>query len=145
LDLLEDWKIQNMQAGYKITAQIQALDAQLQATQKRISDTHSDGFRTKLHDQFSELTSKVRHLSQCHTVIASLRYECMEIRQDAIRDAHKRTFDWMFDPHGSNLPVQRSKQGSKIGFTEWLQHGSGIYWVTGKPGELSLLFSFLWM
>ncbi|KAI4674294.1 uncharacterized protein J4E84_010669 [Alternaria hordeiaustralica] len=131
IDLLEDWKKKNVQTGYGMTSQIQALDSQLQATQQRISDLHGDTFWKKLHDRFSQLSSEVHRASQCHMIIASLRYECMHIRQSAIRDAHQRTFAWMYN---DSVPDTRVSN-SNIRFAHWLQNGSGIYWVTGKPGE----------
>ena len=131
LHLLDDWKKKNIQTGYEITAQIQTLDVQLRATQKRISDLHGDSFWKELHDRFSRLTSKVHQVSQCHMIIASLRYDCMEIRQSSIREAHERTFTWMFvrNTHDPSIPQLHTE------FKQWLQHGSGIYWITGKPGE----------
>ncbi|KAH6865513.1 hypothetical protein BKA58DRAFT_413238 [Alternaria rosae] len=131
IDLLEDWKKKNIQTGYGITSQIQALDSQLQATQKRISALHCDAFWKKLHDRFCQLSSEVHRASQCHMIIASLRYECMHIRQSAIRDAHQRTFAWMYN---NSIP-DIGASNSDIRFAQWLQHGSGIYWITGKPGS----------
>lgn len=131
LDMLESWKKKNLQADYKITDQIRALNIQLQDVQKNFSHIHDDVYWTKLHEHFFQISTKVRKVSQCHTIIASLRYECMEVRHDAIRDAHKRTFDWMYTPHGYGTSVQQPNTG----LAEWLQSGSGIYWVTGKPGE----------
>jgi hypothetical protein len=66
-------------------------------------------------------------------------HDCMQVRQDAIKIAHRRTFDWIFN--SQQLPC--SDHRSKIAFTEWLENGSGIYWVTGKPGKLSVLLCLL--
>lgn len=139
LGLVEKWKNRNVEAGYKTTEQIRALDIQLQDVQKQLSHIHNDGYWKNLHDHFSRISSKVQQMSKCHTIIESLRYDCIQVRQDAIKIAHRRTFDWIFN----SQQLQCSDRRSKIAFTEWLQNGSGIYWVTGKPGKLSVLVCLL--
>lgn len=133
-----------MQAEYEITAQIQALDLQLQATQARVLNLQGDTYWKRLQDCFSQLSSEIHQVSQSHAIIASLRYECMHTRQSAIRDAHKKTFSWLYshddldsldDLDGLDNADSLDAQ-SGTGFAEWLQDGSGIYWITGKPGEL---------
>jgi len=128
---LQDWKKNNIQAGYEITAQIHTLDIQLQDTQTRISDLQGDAFWKRLHDDFSRLSSKVHQVSQSHMIIASLRYESMHIRQSAIKDAHQKTFAWVYSGYACHV------SGSQVntGFAQWLQCDNGIYWNTGKPGE----------
>jgi hypothetical protein len=48
-------------------------------------------------------------------------------RQDRIVEAHKETFRWIFDSPKKSTPWPS--------FTEWLQSGSGLYWITGKAGS----------
>jgi len=138
MDLLEAWKKKNMQTGYEITAQIQKLDVQLQATQRSISDHCSDVISKTFHDQFSRLSSRVHQVSRSHMIIASLRYDCMEIRQSAIKDAHIRTFAWMYSHEETDSPTSRPNTR----FTQWLQRDNGIYWITGKPGNVELSSSY---
>jgi len=131
MDLLEAWKKKNMQTDYEITAQIQDLHIQLQDTRTRISDLQGDAFWKRLHDDFSRISSKVHQVSQTHTIIASLRYESMHIRQSAIKDAHQKTFAWMY----SGYAYHECGPQVDTGFAQWLQCDKGIYWITGKPGE----------
>jgi hypothetical protein len=44
----------------------------------------------------------------------------LDFRVDQIDDPFQDTFRWIFD-----LPL----------FSEWLQHGSGLFWIHGKPGS----------
>lgn len=61
------------------------------------------------------------------SIIASLRFSNMKDRQEAIADAHTKTFDWIFNP---------TDEGSRwSNFTEWLQSGKDIYWINGKAGS----------
>ncbi|KAF2798036.1 hypothetical protein K505DRAFT_372003 [Melanomma pulvis-pyrius CBS 109.77] len=66
-----------------------------------------------------------------------LRFEEIAERHATIAEAHKKTFNWIFQPgcrasansHAHEIPVQ---QGS---FVEWLLGDQNLYWVTGKPGS----------
>lgn len=64
-------------------------------------------------------------------IIRSLNYKARKFRYDAIQDAHIRTFQWVFgSPHDQLL--------------HWLRSGTGIFWVSGKPGSgKSTLMKFI--
>lgn len=44
-------------------------------------------------------------------------------RREQIHEAHPKTFRWIFE------------EGKDAGFLGWLQYGSGIFWVRGKPAS----------
>lgn len=52
----------------------------------------------------------------------SLRNESAEWRFEGIEEAYKTTFDWIFE-------------NPELEFCAWLQNGSGVYWINGKPGS----------
>ena len=52
----------------------------------------------------------------------SLRNESAEWRFEGIEEAYKTTFDWIFE-------------NPELEFRAWLQKGSGVYWINGKPGS----------
>lgn len=55
----------------------------------------------------------------------------LQFRRDTIEERFAGTFDWIFDT-------------TETGFTEWLQNGSGIFWINGKPGSgKSTLMKFI--
>jgi hypothetical protein len=132
MDILAVWEQTNVQLSYKVTGQIQDLDVRLQDIQKHVSYIHHDVQWTKIYGHLSEITAKVQRLSKVHTILATLRYEYMDLREEWIKDAHIRTFDWVYQPPSSHT----SDPQSHIDYVNWLQHGEGIYWITGKPGEL---------
>lgn len=115
-----------------MTIQIRELDRRLKDIQQSPTRTFSDEDLTRLHEMCIKVRSDVQLLARRRAIIQSLRYECMEVRNETIKDAHKRTFDWMFAPNGS----QRTTPRPLLGFAQWLQSGTDIYWVTGKPGEI---------
>ncbi|KAI8632893.1 hypothetical protein F5Y19DRAFT_333100 [Xylariaceae sp. FL1651] len=87
--------------------------------------------RSCTDDEFHLLIGKVsqlalteRSLAQEEAMLRSLNYDQRPVRYETIPDAHIRTFKWIFHqgPTGH-------------GFTEWLENGKDIYWVTGKPGS----------
>ncbi|ORY04867.1 hypothetical protein BCR34DRAFT_591070 [Clohesyomyces aquaticus] len=65
------------------------------------------------------------------SVLDSLSYETMSDRYHSIPEAHRKTFRWIFKP--DELPPSDAR--SQITFKEWLVSGSGVYWVSGKPGS----------
>ncbi|KAK5159590.1 hypothetical protein LTS14_002732 [Recurvomyces mirabilis] len=61
-------------------------------------------------------------------VLQSLRYEALDARNDEITNPHKDTFRWLLDPDRTKAsPGQAS-------IVDWLRSGSGLYWISGKPG-----------
>ncbi|GKU20497.1 unnamed protein product [Fusarium langsethiae] len=57
-------------------------------------------------------------------------------RRLAVKDAHKKTFQWTLDPSAEECRWHH--------FPSWLQSGTGIYWLFGKAGSgKSTLMKFL--
>jgi hypothetical protein len=70
-----------------------------------------------------------------------LYYQEMGMRKDAVSDAHKKTFSWIFEtPDGESRDV-------RFNFTNWLQSNDpykNLFWIAGKPGAgKSTLMKFL--
>ncbi|KAK4220643.1 hypothetical protein QBC38DRAFT_449856 [Podospora fimiseda] len=64
--------------------------------------------------------------AQC--VLRSIAFETLNLRHEAIPEAHQQTYDWIFE--------ESDCEDKWDNFPEWLR-GSGdpIYWVTGKAGS----------
>ncbi|KAF8860239.1 hypothetical protein BDZ45DRAFT_575436, partial [Acephala macrosclerotiorum] len=61
-------------------------------------------------------------------ILDELSYQSMSSRYEDVVEAHPKTFDWIFsDTRQWKLPWSD--------FREWLEKGSGIYWINGKPGS----------
>ncbi|KAH7394877.1 hypothetical protein DE146DRAFT_615545 [Phaeosphaeria sp. MPI-PUGE-AT-0046c] len=129
--MLENWKNHVLQAEQSITTQIMDLDTKLREIQEDNARAFNEDDRTKLYDLCTKVQVEVQELSRRDIIIQSLRYESMEVRNDTIKNAHERTFDWMFATTDSQGATPRQTSG----FAEWLQRGTGIYWITGKPGS----------
>jgi hypothetical protein len=60
------------------------------------------------------------------SLVKSLYFPELRRRWDGVVDADEMTNTWLFDR-------------SKTSFLNWLESGSGIYWITGKACRSSLL------
>ncbi|PYI00916.1 hypothetical protein BO78DRAFT_354748, partial [Aspergillus sclerotiicarbonarius CBS 121057] len=71
-------------------------------------------------------------------LLDSLSYRSIRERQSQIRESHAKTFEWVFNTQ------QSSSSSAQCLLHDWLQEGSGIYWVSGKAGSgKSTLMKFL--
>ena len=61
-------------------------------------------------------------------ILESLYFPEIHARQEEIVDAHKETFQWVFEQAESRLRPWHS-------FAEWLESGSRTYWISGKAGS----------
>ncbi len=62
--------------------------------------------------------------------LGSLWYPEIKHREETIKEAHARTFRWIFEPDVSDKAVRRWHS-----FVEWLASGQGTYWISGKAGS----------
>ena len=61
-------------------------------------------------------------------ILNSFWYPSISDREDSIRDAYAKTFDWLYhDPKSTGKPWDS--------FVDFLQGDTGSYWITGKPGS----------
>src|SRR5690606_21434606 len=75
----------------------------------------------KLEDQFRQLAVSEDDVAKEQAVLRSLLYECLPARHNAIPEAHKQTFRWIYQPSGKDA-AHKSK------FCTWLQKGNGLFW-----------------
>ncbi|KAM7222960.1 hypothetical protein V8F06_001516 [Rhypophila decipiens] len=74
------------------------------------------------------LYTQTERMKAEQNILSSLHYTKRHFRHEAIPKAHQQTFGWVFtsqdDAHlgGGNL-------------LKWFRKGSGIFWVSGKPGS----------
>lgn len=83
--------------------------------QQEAQQTSFDAFSAQL----SAFVKEGQLLPQQQSILQTLIFEEMEQREETIKDAHKKTLDWMFERN-------------EISFMEWLESEEEIYWVKGK-------------
>lgn len=90
-----------------------------------------------------------------NNILQALRFEKMESRFDSIEDAHIKTFRWLLEGETSSSVIIPSAEADdpwfkgvvpllkediplrleiRKRFIGWLEHGNGIFHVSGKPG-----------
>ena len=97
-------------------------------------------------DSLTKLSSRLDHLSDFawkstpeYHILDSLSDLGMTARYERITEAHAQTFEWIFQDYSHHTD---SHSGHT--FIQWLTHGTGIFWVTGKAGSgKSTLMKFL--
>lgn len=61
-------------------------------------------------------------------ILDDLFFPALKARQEELKEAHKHTFQWIFDSTGAALRPWSN-------FTEWLEGDQAIYWINGKAGS----------
>ena len=70
-------------------------------------------------------------------LLESLFFPDIHSRQEGIEQAHKQTFEWIFDKPGTEVRPWHH-------FIDWLEKGHGTYWISGKAGAgKSTLMNFI--
>ncbi|KAF0328873.1 hypothetical protein GQ607_003898 [Colletotrichum asianum] len=79
-------------------------------------------------------------LEKPKAILASLYYSQLEDREWAIHEAHGKTFEWIFEADSADNDPKKNS----VNIIEWLKHGDGVFWLTGKAGSgKSTLMKFL--
>jgi hypothetical protein len=106
------------------------------ATIKRL-DTLMDGLEAsgkltkQLPANFAANIRKFQQESAAQQIFTSLHFPQIREREFTIPDAHRTTFDWIFDSRTTT-------------FSSWLRSHGGIFWISGKAGSgKSTLMKFL--
>ncbi|KAF2084499.1 hypothetical protein K490DRAFT_48938, partial [Saccharata proteae CBS 121410] len=61
------------------------------------------------------------------TILDCLKFSSMTNRFEDIEEAHRKTFNWIFEDRKEKRPFDD--------FVGWAENGKGVYWVTGKAGS----------
>jgi polynucleotide 5'-kinase involved in rRNA processing len=61
-------------------------------------------------------------------LLQSWRFPTMRHRQEEIKEAYQRTFQWIFQ-------ITYNERRPWSSFTDWLSQDSRVYWVNGKAGS----------
>ena len=75
-----------------------------------------------------ELAREGEKLDKSQRILRSLNFKYIKMREEAIKEAHAETFEWIFNE--TDIGTERRPR-----FSHWLREGEGIYWVSGKAGS----------
>lgn len=100
-------------------------DSILRLAESGTSQGSDTSLLEQLKDHLASLEAERTLRRRQTAIIKSLYFKGIRRRWDAVADADKHTNTWLFD-------------GSKTDFLEWLESGTGMYWITGKVRQGSL-------
>ncbi|KAK1455767.1 hypothetical protein CMEL01_04527 [Colletotrichum melonis] len=128
---LED---QNNSLEAKATAKLDDIVRRIDKTTQVLQKTIPNEFSAQidlLRAAIDDFNDEKQYVRTRHHTLRSLKFDQIKARQEAIKERHRATFDWVFS-HDDTL------------FPQWLESGNGIFWVRGKPGSgKSTLMKFL--
>ena len=81
-----------------------------------------------ISEQFQQHREELADIEFRKRFLQSLYFPEINARQEEIAEAHKSTFQWIFDNAS-----QRYYRWDN--FVQWLESGHGIYWISGKAGS----------
>ena len=81
----------------------------------------------RIATQLSKVALNASPIVTEHKVLKSLYFKTLPPRHTSIVQAHRKTFDWIFNP----VLETRTKRRPNIKFMDWLKSDSRIYWVSG--------------
>jgi hypothetical protein len=109
------------------TEKLEGLTSQLLEILQVLDNKPPDARREDIVDvdipgKLEALSEEGKKVIRQQEILASLRFSTIKVRHNAVKKAHADTFDWIF-------------KSSKVKVKEWLDSGTGIYWVQGKAGS----------
>ncbi|KAI0168729.1 hypothetical protein BJ166DRAFT_578110 [Pestalotiopsis sp. NC0098] len=81
-----------------------------------------------LTSKLSDLSESEESIAKEQAILSSLDFERRTARYESISEAHKKTFDWVFDD------AKRKALGAEK-FFEWIKTSGEVFWISGKPGS----------
>lgn len=88
---------------------------------------HFDHHFIKLEAKQEELQAHQEQIRFNERFLESFNFPDIRQRQESIKEAHT-TFRWIFDKSGEKVKPWSN-------FIDWLESGSGTYWINGKAGS----------
>ncbi|KAI1482822.1 hypothetical protein F4774DRAFT_406525 [Daldinia eschscholtzii] len=142
---LQNLKEQNQRFQLQISNRLEGVVTHLQEVKILL---HNSELSRACHvfsaAEIDNLAAKVSHVSIAErdfakeqAILNSLDYGFRSARHENIIEAHKHTFDWIFET--SDQEINDGKR-----FLKWIHSSDGVFWISGKPGSgKSTLMKFL--
>ena len=97
--------------------------------------------REHMSREIKQLEQRAAEAKRNQELLASLHFPEIYCREEEIKDPYRETFHWILDSQAN----RGNGEPSHPSFIDWLETGSGLYWVHGKAGcGKSTLMSYIW-
>lgn len=122
--------------------ELAALRRHVLVLQRGVTLSHiGKGAADELANLFQLSNSALKSITG-HLILENLTFPEMRQRYGTVAKAHSETFQWIFEVNPRKKP--KALEGRTL-FTTWLESGSGIFHIAGKPGSgKSTLMKFLY-
>jgi hypothetical protein len=117
--------VNNLANGYSKLSDL--ISTESVTNRSTITQEHN-ATRDHITSRFQDMQLRSFTKQQCEKFLGSLYYSEIHERQEQISNAHKKTFDFIFDRTGQAVRPWGN-------FVEWLEKGAGVYWINGKAGS----------
>lgn len=135
----------------KVTHDVQLLDRNVQEIIKALDSgqtavknlvaNHSREIQDHFDDRFESFTRSITDHDEHQRFLESLFFPEINSRQEQIPEVFRQTCRWIFD---TSTGERRGRDEPLHNFHDWLEHGEGVYWISGKPGSgKSTLMKFI--
>jgi len=144
---LATFRRESERLGVQHTTQLKAIESALQ----KLVDRGDEGSTASsaaielstVQHMMAHVRLSERNITKELAIIAGLGFESRTVRHSAISPAHKESFQWVFrtNPKPGEQDATMSTCNTtdsgehKPNLLEWLKHGGGTFWVSGKPGS----------
>ncbi|QPC76888.1 hypothetical protein HYE68_007640 [Fusarium pseudograminearum] len=126
---IRELKQQNAVLEASTTSKLESIESLIRGIDLKEEGTSNAAKMVISH--LDNLVVEAQRVKKHHDFLKSLRFREIKQRHSAIQDHHKATFKWVFAK-------------GQTGFREWLEDGSGFFWVKGKAGSgKSTLMKFI--
>ena len=97
---------------------------------KTLTQLESRSIKEHIIRELRQERNKLAHKHYCQKFLKSLWFSEIHRRQETVVEAHRKTFQWIFETDTFSHSARRWHN-----FVQWLREGDGIYWISGKAGS----------
>ena len=109
------------------TSRLQAFGIDLlDAAKKKDSTTRDVAEQSNLFLLLNKFIEEGKEIATSQQILESLYFKELRERRSNIKNSHANTYHWIFERDGLHEDVK---------LMEWLDTGSGAYWIAGKAGS----------
>jgi len=95
---------------------------------KEVLRKHSESTSAHFDSRFQQHEETLAKTGYNKAFLESLWYPDIQAREEGIKDAHAKTFEWLLDDSKTVFQPWDN-------FVAWLEGGQGTYWISGKAGS----------
>ena len=127
--------LQNTKNFYDLDSTIQKIITELPQNQwsfdelKSFIQAENALVKGQITNGLQQHQKQLAHEQYCQRFLETLAYPEIHRRQEIVREAYRKTFQWVYEPDAVGGLAHRCD------IVQWFERGNGIYWISGKAGS----------